>query len=359
MIIKKVIKRIGRIFIAVRPENETNIRQSILVIDNGYCGFGQWNPAIEKIRKYFPHGEISVLTSEERKNNLQRGFPGLNYVIHSQRLMPRRYRIALQAIGMRKKRYDYIVLFSLDISPLVASLAFLRPKKVILYNQWGQWWYLSLRNAAGFFKTAYVRKRSTVSLKKFIKKLGRFFVSLYEAKEDILRHSILIIDNGASFAQAEDIIRRIKELLPEAIISLLTLEKKEKLTERFQGLKIIKPSGCIIRKYCLARHVLRLRNNKYDYVVLLSLDITPIIALILFMKSKVLVYNQWHQWWLIEPKSIRNYLMAMTKFILYTVVNIMVFIYLLISVFWIFLKKSFRIFQDNLLIGKGSQYYGN
>ncbi|MBL7196713.1 MAG: hypothetical protein ISS47_01290 [Candidatus Omnitrophica bacterium] len=345
MRIKKIIKIIGRVFITLKQENERIIGQSVLIVDNGYSWLGHLVSGIERIKKGFPRAKISVLTFEQRKSDLQKDFSGLNYIHPSQRLKPKRYQIALQMLMMREKKFDLIVLSSLDISSLIAALLFLK-SKVVLYNQWGQWWFLRLRNINEIFKVAYVKKKVKFNFKSLPRRIGLSFVLLQRKDEKVLKHSILIVDNGyVLFEQIKCAIQRIKESLPEAKISVLALEQREELKDNFPNLEIITPNKYIIKAFPIIRDMLRLRRNRYDYIILLSLEIMPIFASIFFMNSKVILYNQWHQWWLLKPKSMKRFLTTIPQFIF----NVIVFIYLLISVSWIFLKRSFNLFRFSLL----------
>ncbi len=349
MKIKTTIKEIGKLFFALRQEDERIIGQSVLVVDNGYSWMGHLNSAIEKVRDYFPKAEISVLTFPKRKSVLQEEFPGLKFILPSEKLKPKRYQIALQMLMMRKKKYDFIILFSLDITPLVVSVLFFE-SWVVLYNQWGQWWSLRLRNVIQTFKITYIKKKIRFNFKNLLKRIGLFFILLQRDDEKALKRSILIIDNGyALFGQIAYPIQQVKDYLPCAKISVLALEQRKDLKDNFPELEFIKAGRCAIKKYSIARHMLRLRRNRYDYIVLLSLDITPIIISTLFMNSKVILCNRWHQWWSLKPKSIREYLAIIPKFIY----NIIIFIYLLISVLWIFLKRSLNVFRFDLFKTKG------
>ncbi len=342
MSIKTTIKKIGRSFIALKREDEKIIGQSVLVVDNGYSWIGHLESVIAKAGDSFPKAEISVLTLPKRKPALQEQFPALKFILPSEKL--KRYQIALQMLKLRKYKYDFIVLFSLDITPLVASM-FFPGSKVVLYNQWGQWWSLRLRNVNEIFKITYVKKKTRFGLKGLIKSIGLFFVLLRRDDDNALGRSILIIDNGyALFGEIAYPIQQIKTYSPRSKISILTSEERQDLKYTYPGLDFIRPGRCFIKKYSIARHMLRLRNGGYDYVVLLSLDITPIIASILFMDSKVVLCNRWHQWWSLKPRSAKEYLAVVPKFIY----NILVFIYLLISVLWIFLKRSLNVFRFTL-----------
>jgi len=345
MILKNRIKRIGRCFFDLKQENEGIIGQSVLIVDNGYSWLGQPISAIKRIKNDFPKAEISVLTFNERRSLLQKDFPTLKFILPSERLRPKRYQIALQMLKIRKKGYDLVTLPSLDITPLIIALIFLT-SKVILYNQWGQWWSLRLRNVTEIFKVTYVKKKTRFSFKNLLKRIGLFFVLIQDKDEEILKHSILVIDNGhALFGQIGRAIQQIKKSLPMAKISVLALEQRREFKDNFPDLEIIKPGKCIIKRYGIARQLLRLRKNRFGYIILLSLDITPIIASILFMNSKVLLYNQWHQWWSLRPQSIKGYLIAIPQFIF----NIIIFVYLLISVSLILLRRSFNVFRFRLL----------
>lgn len=347
--IKKIIKKNGRFFVDLKQADERIIAQSILIIDNGSSWLRQVNSAIEKIRNQFPKAEISVLTFEQRKFDLQKDFPTLKFILPSQNLRPKRYQIALQMLMLRKERYDFTVLFSLDITPLIVTTIFLKSKKVVLYNQWRQWWSLRLRNINEIFKVTYVKKKTKFYFKNLLKKIGLFFVLLQREDEGIFKHSILVVDNGyVDYDQVHCAIQRIKESLPYAKISVLALEQRQRLKDNFSEVEFILSEDTVIKKYKIALNMLRLRHNRYDYIILLSLDITLIIVSILFMKGKVLLYNRWHQWWSLKPKPIRQYLMAVPRFIFNTIINILIFVYLLISVSWIFLKKSFNVFRFNL-----------
>ncbi len=235
-----------------------------MIVDNGYCWIGQLGSAIERTKNYFPRADISVLTFEERKANLEKDFAALNYIVPSQRLRPKKYQIALQMLMMRKKKYDFIVLSSLDISPLMVALIFLKGK-ILLYNQWGQWWFLRFRKFREIFKITYLRNKTRFNLKKFIKGTGLFFILLQRKDEEILKHSILIVDNGhALFEHIAAIIRRIKEALPQAKISILALEKRKEFKDNFPELENIKPGKRKIERYHIARHMLRLKKRRYN-----------------------------------------------------------------------------------------------
>jgi len=344
MEIKKKIKNIGKIFIALKQESEGIIGQSVLIVDNGYSWLGYLNSAIEGIRNSFPKAEISLLTFPERKSNLQKDFPSLNYILPSRRLRPKACQIVLQMLKLRKKKFNFITLLSLDVIPLIVALVFLKGK-VTLCNQWEQWWSIRIRKITELFKVTYTKKKTRFNLKNLLKRMGLLFILLQREDEQALKHSILVIDNGyASFAHLEYAIGRIKESLPQAKISVLALGQRKELKDNFSELEITSPGKCIIRKYHIARHMLRLRKNRYDYIILLSLDITPIIASMLFMQGRILLFNRWQQWWSLNLRSVGGYLTIIPQ----SIFNVLMFIYLLIDVFWIFLRRTLNIFRFSL-----------
>ena len=345
--IQKAVKNFGKSFIGLKQEGERIISQAILIVDNGYSWIGYLDSALKKTRDHFPVADISVLTCADRKAGLEKDFPGIRFVLPSQRLWPDKYRIALEMLRLKKERYDYIILLSLDITPLIAGLCFSN-SKVILFNQWEQWWSLGLRRVGEIFKRTYSGRRTRRGLKGFLKKAGLFFVLVQRRDEELFRHSVLIVDHGhISFQHIDCIVQRVKDILPHASAAVLALEERKELKAKLPDLRIIQAGGCLIKRYQVARHMLRLRKNRYDYIILLSLDITPMIASILFMKGRVILFNRWQQWWSFRRRSIGGYLKVIPLFIL----NIIIFIYLLISVSWIFLKRSFNVSMFSLLKG--------
>jgi len=183
-------------------------------------------------------------------------------------------------------------------------------------------------------------------MKKTIKKIGKFFINLAQEREVFVGGSILIVDNGyALFEQINCAVKQIKETFPMSRVSVLALDNREGLKDNFSDIEIIQAGKCIIKRYSIARHMISLRKNRYDHVILLSLDITPIIVSILFMNTNVFLYNKWHQWWSLKPRPVTSYWVAIPQFIF----NCIIFAYLLVSVWWIFLRRSFNVFRNRPL----------
>lgn len=348
MEIEKLIKRIGRFMFFLKQDDNAAIAQSVLITDNGYSCLTDLIIAIRKIKNYFPKSKVTVLTLAERSAQLQNEFSGLEFIICAQKTRPRRYRIALQLLFLPRKKYDYLLNFSLDISPLLVQLLLFKGR-VILYNQWGQWCSLRLKKVSEVFKHSYSKPRSKNSLKNYLKRIGLFFVLLKTDDEQALVHNILIIDDGLVAGQFIYAARRIKEDLPYARVTVLTALKRNEPEEESSINGIIRADKFWIKKYRLSRHMLRLKDSNYDYVVLLSLAIAPVIISVLFMKGRVLLNNRWHQWWTINFKPAGYYLMLIPRLISGFIIWIATLIYLLINVFWIFLMHAFNSLKINLL----------
>jgi len=346
--IKKLIKRIGRFVFFVQPADDSVITQSILITDNGYSHPERLRTGIRTIKGYFPGAKISVLTLAQRYPVLQNEFPDLEFIICSTKLKPRRYQIAYQLLSLKKKNFDWIVIFSLDLTPLIVQLLFFK-SKVILYNQWGQWCFLRLRKVSEIFKVAYHQQKSAHGLKNFLKRIGLLVVLLTLDNEQLLSHKILVVDDGAASSQLIYTLSRIRRYLPFARVTLLTSRKRQDIAEEFTFVKIIRSDKFWIKRYQIARHMLKLKNNNYSYVILPSLDITPVITSVLLMKARVLLNNQWHQWWKLSLKPVGYYFMLLPRLISSLIIEVFVFMYILINIFWIFTARAFNTLKINLL----------
>jgi hypothetical protein len=343
---KTLIKRMGRGMFSLKQDDNSVLVQSVLVTDNGYCRLADLFSGIEKIRACLPCAKISVLTLAQRQLFLQNELPGVEFIICPQKLRPRRYRIALTMLFMQNKNFDQILNFSLD-PPLLIIQLLLFKSRIILYNQWGQWCSLRLRRASEIFTTAYHKQRSG-GLKNFLKKIGLFFVLLTPDDEKALRHNVLIVDNAAIPNQLIYTVRRVRECLPISGITVLTVDKLKDTDHEFRGVKIIRADKFWIRRYRIARHMLKLKRDNYDYVILFSLDITPVVISALLFPGRMLLRNQWHQWWRLNLKPARYYLMLPPQLAVGLVTNIFVFIYLALNVSWIFMLRAVNVFKIKL-----------
>jgi hypothetical protein len=185
-----------------------------------------------------------------------------------------------------------------------------------------------------------------MSIKTTVKRLGRIFVSLIQADAESLRQSVLVVDNGySSIGHLTEALYSIKKNLPSAKISAITFEHRIGLfRERFADVEVIFPQRHLIRRYRIAAEMLGLCKKRFDYIVLLSLDITPIIVALLFTKARVLLYNRYHQWWSLRTKLAQDYL----SFIPVVLGDIFAFFYLLVVASFIFVRRSFNMVRLNL-----------
>jgi hypothetical protein len=346
--IKKLIKRTGRFLFSLKQEDEALIRQAVLITDNGYCALGDLRAGIKKMQNYFPAAKISVLTLPQRSALLGNEFPGLKFIVSPSWFWPHRYAIALQLFFLGNKNFDYILNFSLDLSPLIVQL-FLFRSRIILYNQWGQWCSLRLRKVSQIFQSPYHKQTGKNSIKDVLKRAGLFFVLLTPDDEQGLSHNILVVDDGRMANQLTYTVRRIRESLPFSRLTLLTLSKYKELESEPGVVKIIRPDSFGVKKFRIARHLPSLRKTSFDYVVLLSLDIAPIMGSIIFLRGKILLSNQWHQLWAVRLKPAGYYLMLLPRMIAKAILKTVVFIYLSVNVLWIFFVRSANILKLNLL----------
>lgn len=345
---RKLIKRAGRSLFSLQQKDDAAIAQSILIVDNGYGRPEDLVTGVKKIKACFPKSKISVLTLAQRTAYLQNEFPFLEFIICSPRIWPRKYRIAIQLFFLNKKNFDYLLNFSLDITPLIVELLLFK-SRVVLYNQWGQWCSLRLKKASEIFKFTYSKQKSKNNLKNLIRRIGLFFVLLKTEDEQALSHHVLVVDDGRVPGQLIYATRRIKEDLPCARVTVLTALKRKELEEEGSINEIIRAGNFLIKRYRLARFMLKLKKKNYDYIVLLSLDISPVMVAVLLMKGRVLLNNRWHQWWSLKLKPAGYYPMLFPRFISGFIIKVMIFIYLLINVSWIFLLHAFNSLKINLL----------
>jgi len=216
----------------------------------------------------------------------------------------------------------------------------MRKKKVLLYNKYFQWWQVRLRNLGESLK--YVPKSSYVfSLKKLLNKIGNRFIYLALRGEELLKYKILVIDNGyAKIEQITKCLSDISMVLPNSKNYLLTYpQRRNHFIEELEFTSFIDMKKSFIKRYQLALNMLRIRKQRFDYVVLPSLDISPLIVTLLFLrKDKVLLYNKWHQWWVLKFRNVSE-ISLIPKTIGRFIINIFIFLYLLLVVSLIYLKR--------------------
>jgi hypothetical protein len=151
-VMKRMVKKAGKtFFVRLRQEGEGIFKQRVLVVDNGYATNQQLTEAIAKVKEHLPQDRISVLTFEFRNIFFQREFPDAELIYPDEGIKINRYRIAIQMFKLRKGNYRYIVLLSLDITPIIVALLFTKAR-VLLYNRYHQWWSLRQRTVGDFLR---------------------------------------------------------------------------------------------------------------------------------------------------------------------------------------------------------------
>jgi hypothetical protein len=207
-------------------------------------------------------------------------------------------------------------------------------------------------------------------MKKILKKIGRAFVILTHEEDEVLMRSVLVVDDGySSYEHLHSTLTQAQQRIPGSNISILTFDDRRRfLHENFPDVEVIHPDRRIRpKKYQLAIQMFKLRKRGYDFIVLMSLDITPIAVALLFTGSHLFLYNRWNEWYLLRFRNIwefiiakkgadkvkvqdkRNILVKLALFIPSMITYIIVFIYLLISAVFIFLYRCYNIMKFKLL----------
>jgi hypothetical protein len=146
--IKEILRALGRIFVILPVISEKEINSSILIVDNGYTDIGHVLRAVKRSAEDFPNPDITLLTFASREHYFKGLFPEMSIVTVGQSW---KYGLAGKMYALRRLRFTYVVLTTLDVSPVTTALLFMRTQ-VFLYNKWYQWWSLSLRNPLGYIK---------------------------------------------------------------------------------------------------------------------------------------------------------------------------------------------------------------
>lgn len=346
MRMKGLLRKIGRIFITLNQVDKDVLAQKILVVDNGYSPFFQLQSAIEKLKVNLPESEVNILTLKHRKDDIINKFSDIN-VILADMSWCKRYQIALQMLKLFRIKFDFIILLSLDITPIIVSLIFMKKRNVVLYNQYFQWWRLGLRKL-GQPLEYFPRKRYRFKLKNLVSRIGNRFIHLSQVGEKILHQRNLIIDNGyADFEQIDRCLSNVNKVLPKSEIHVLTFpHRREHFIRNFPFINLCSIRRSLIKRYQLAINMWPMRKQRFDYIILSSLDISPLIISLVFMKKyKILLYNQWHQWWVIRLRTSKEIILFIPNLFLKVSLHSVIFIYLLLVTSLIFLRRTFNILR--------------
>ena len=339
---KRLLKGLGKLFVALHQKNEKDIRQSLLLVD---ADFGL---SIQNIKERFTNAKLTVLTYKDREESLKDKFPEIEITVSNTESNTEERPLAIRLfLLLLRRKFDFVILPSLDVSLVSVSLFFARCP-VFLHNRWMEWYRLRQRTVLdvlqGVRSTDKNRRRKNSGVRDILKSIGRVFVILSDMKEEDVTYRVLIEYNGyTDIGHIRTAVKRAKEIFVNPDITLLTFEeRKQYFSEMLSDAKIFTVwEGN--NRYGLAREMFHMRKLGFRHVVLTTLDISPIIVSLLFMRTKVLLYNKWHQWWSLEIKNIREHL----KIILNFLITIPVFIYLLISAIFILSKTKLRLINLN------------
>jgi hypothetical protein len=338
---KKILKSIGRIFMILTKTNEHDMRQSVLLIDGGFILPNNFALIIKGVKEKFQNAKLTILTFSEKKDFLTENFPDAEIIIPGDKGIIKKYRLAMKLFSLQLERYSFIVLSSLDVSLVLIVMLFGR-QPVFLYNRWFEWYrvrhrtfldvFLGTRSADGN------RRKENRSMQEAIRSLGRSFMVLSSLREEDMATSALVIDDGrGDLGYITTAVKKSKIMFINPDISVMTFPGRE---HYFTG---IVPEKKVIavknpyKKLNLVFGIYRAAKTKFNYVVLTNLDMVPIFASFLFMNSRVVLYNKWHEWWILSLRTMYGYVEAMLGLLRAMVI----FAYLLIACGFVLLKTYF------------------
>lgn len=341
---KRMLKKIGKIFIKLQQKQEKDIRQTVLLVDGIFMLPNNLVLIIRGVQKRFTNARIAVLTFKEKKQFIAENFPDIEIIIPTEKKKARKYPLAAQLfLLLIRRRFSFVILSSLDISILMASLVFSRCP-VFLHNRWLEWYKIRYKTILDvLLRARSADNKNNIKriwgIKDRIKSLGRFFVILCNVTDTDVTNPVLVVDNGyTDIGHVSTAVRKSMANILNPDITVLTFSlRKHYFIDMFPQAKVICADD-IVYKYALAMHMLRLRKYRFTHVVLTTLDISPIIITLLFMGNKVLLYNKWHEWWALKFRGPFDYI----RVIVYFLITVLIFIYLFITSSFILIKTWLR-----------------
>jgi hypothetical protein len=340
---RKLLSKIGKIFIELNQKNEDDIRQSVLIVDGSFILPNNFALIIKGVKKKFVNAKIVVLTFKDKAEFIKDNFPDAVTVVPEEGLNPKKYQLAIKLFYLLCNGFDFIVLSSLDISLLLVVAMFARCP-IYLHNRWMEWHRIKKATLADLLhkpnRSDSKRRRLDRGIKDIIKSLGRIFLIVTDFKEEDIKCRILVEDNGyTEVGHVLTAVRRAQELFINPDITILTFaRRKQDFTYNFSDKKLV-IIGENSHRYSLAMHMLKMHRQKIDYIILSSLDASPIIISCLFFKAKILLYNHWHQWWALRFRNLFGYL----KWLLVLLVMIPLYFYLFVVAIFVLMKTRFRL----------------
>jgi len=331
-----MMKRLAKGIFSLNEVDQSACSESVLIVDSQQTPLATQRECLEEVLKHYPRAEIVMLTFPERVGYWQEQFPEIKLCVPAQRYIPIRYSMAIGIAAQLHKRPELVVLSSLAITPLMIALMF-GSAKVILYNQWQQWWHIKKKRITEIFSLSYKQVNGSLSLRSAFKKAGLFFVSLRQGDSRLLEKQILLVDNGyAEKKQIQKAVAYIKSVYPCVNLHILFPYHRAGVGHVTEGASLLYTLPFFINRYSIARHMFRLRQAAYDRVFLLSLDVTPIFATIFFKKAKIFLYNKYCQLWSIRFKSFDEH----ARSAVLCLIDIFLFLWLVFISLWMLIRRQ-------------------
>jgi hypothetical protein len=343
---KKFLKKIGKFFLVLRQADKRDMRKTVLLVDGSFILPNNFALIIKGARERFKNAKLTVLTFKEKEGFIKDSFPDIEIIVPEGKI--KKHKLATQLFLLLRKKFDFVVLSSLDISLVITSLIF-TSCPVFLHNRWFEWYKIRKRTLADVLRGAKSvdrnLKKRTRGIKDVLKKLGRVFLILSDINREDIRCRILVVDNG--YTDISHVLTAVRTTLENFInpdITILTfMSRRHYFVDMLPSVKIA-VTGESNESHRLAVQMYRMRKDKFHYVVVTTLDVSPITAALLFMKGKVLLYNRWHQWWSLGFRNALEYF----KGILIFLAKIPIFVYLLVTATLILLRTGLRLGLINL-----------
>lgn len=352
---KKFLKKIGKFFLVLRQVDEKDIRQTILLVDGSFILPNNFALIIKGVRERFKNADLTVLTFKDKEGFIKDNFPDIEIIVPEGKI--KKHQLAIGMFLLLRRKFDFVVLSSLDISLVITSLIF-AGCPVFLHNRWLEWYKIRKRTLSDVLRGTKsadrnLKKRAR-GIKGALKKLGRAFLILSDINWEDIRCRILVVDNGyTDIGHVLTAVRRTLENFINPDITILTfMSRRHYFVDMFSYMKIAVAEDSD-KRHRLAMQMYRMRKDKFHYVVLTTLDVSPIAAALLSMKGHVLLYNRWHQWWSLGFRHVLEYF----KEILIFLAKLPAFIYLLVTVTFILLRTGLRLGLINLksIAGKNKE----
>lgn len=141
----KMLSGFGRIFVILTNGQNKTLRRSVLIVDNGYSSQEHLCSVIAETQRRIPSSEVAILSLEHRRSYIQENFSDIKTIFPGKWVRPQRYKLAVKMLSLSRKAYDFVVVMSLDKTPIMVALLFMNAR-LFLYNRWNEWYLLRFRN---------------------------------------------------------------------------------------------------------------------------------------------------------------------------------------------------------------------